>query len=151
MPTNQEMSIMGLFSSLFSSKPAYPPLDSSSSAAQLLDELKPELKELAGKVGGTLEVIPSEHTAYVFIGKPPKNFGLAWVHDHEINGLNTLVEKHGMQPSEIANIVEDLRSAYTQCDGVSRYSAEIDGANLVVTLSDQLEHKVHDIIEKLIH
>ena len=106
---------------------------------------------MAGKVSDPLEVIPSAHAAYVFIGKPPKSFGLAWVHDGQVSGLNTLVEEHGMQPAEIAHVVDELREAYQHCDQAERYSADLDGNKLVVTPSDQLEHEVHDIIDKLIH
>ncbi|HEY5718585.1 MAG TPA: hypothetical protein VIS52_08830 [Motiliproteus sp.] len=142
---------MGLFSALFSSKPNYPALDSASQAAHILEEVKPQLKELAGKVSDPLEVIPSAHAAYVFIGKPPKNFGLAWVHDGQVSGLNTLVEEHGMKPDEIAHVVEELREAYKHCDQAQRFCADLDGKTVVVTPSDQLEHEVHDIIDKLIH
>ncbi|WP_210395908.1 hypothetical protein [Motiliproteus sediminis] len=142
---------MGFFSDLFSSHPKYPPLDLNSHSAQLLEEVKPQLKELAGKVSDPLEVIPSEHAAYVFIGKPPKSFGLAWVHDGEVSGLNTLIEEHGMKPDEIAHVVDELREAYKHCDRAERYSAELEGTKLVVTPSDQLEHEVHDIIDKLTH
>lgn len=142
---------MGFFSDLFSSQPKYPPLDRSSHSARLLEEVKPQLKELAGKVSDPLEVIPSEHAAYVFIGKPPKNFGLAWVHDGEVSGLNTLIEEHGMQPGEIAHVVDELREAYKHCDQVERFSTDLEGTKLVVTPSDQLEHEVHDIIDKLTH
>jgi len=142
---------MGLFSALFASKPSYPPLDATSAAAQRLEEIKPQLKELAGKVSDPLEVIPSAHAAYVFIGKPPKNFGLAWVHDGKVSGLNTLVEEHGMKPAEIAHVVDELREAYKHCEQSERYTAELEGTKVVVTPSDQLEHEVHDIIDKLIH
>ncbi len=142
---------MGLFSSLFSSKPDYPPLDPQSSAAQRIAEVAPQLKELASKVSDPLEIVPSEHAAYVFIGKPPKSFGMAWVHDGKVSGLNTLVEEHDMKPAEIAGVVDELRSAYEHCNQASRFCADVEGKTLVVTPSEQLEREVHEIIDKLVH
>jgi hypothetical protein len=72
---------MSLFGNLFSSKPDYPAIDPASTAASRIAEVKAQLGELAGQVKDPLEVVPAEHAAYVFIGKPPKRFGLAWIHD----------------------------------------------------------------------
>ena len=98
-----------------------------------------------------LEIVPAEHAAYVFIGKPPKNFGLAWIHDGEISGLNTLVEEHGLQPKEMQHVVEQLRVAYERNADVSRFCATVQDRDMVVTPSAELEHEVHDIIDKVVH
>ncbi len=142
---------MGLFSSLFSSKPDYPPLDPASPASQRIHEVDAQLAELASKVNETLEVVPAEHAAYVFIGKPPKKFGLAWIHDGKVSGLNTLVEEHGVTPAQINQMLEELRQAYQKCMDAARFTTEVEGHNLVVNPSDKLEHDVHEIIEKIIH
>ena len=142
---------MGLFGNLFSSTPDYPAIDSSSTAARRLSEVETQLGELAGRIKGPLEVVPAEHAAYVFIGKPPKNFGLAWIHDGKINGLNTLVEEHGLEPKEIQGVVEQLRIAYERNADVSRFCATVNDREVVVTPSTKLEHEVHDIIEKVVH
>lgn len=142
---------MGLFSALFSSKPDYPALDPASAAAQRIHELEDELIQLADKIHEPLEIIPSEHAAYVFIGKPPKKFGLAWVHDGKVSGLNTLVSEHGVKPAQINQMLSELKSAYTHCDSAERYTTEIEGHTVVVTPSEELEHQVHDIIEKIVH
>ncbi len=142
---------MGLFSSLFSSKPAYPQLDPESPIAQRLHEIDKQLVELAEKIHDPLEVIPSEHAAYVFIGKPPKKFGLAWIHEGKVSGLNTLVEEHGVTPAQINGVIQDLRKAYEKYLETARFSAEVEGHNLVVNPSTNLEHEVHDIIDKITH
>ena len=103
---------MGLFGNLFSGRtPDYPPLDDSSQAGKKVAEIKHELQELIHKVSDPLEVVPSDHAAYVFIGKPPKKFGLAWIHDGKVSGLNTLVEEHGLKPTEVGEVVDQLRAA----------------------------------------
>jgi len=142
---------MSLFGNLFSSKPDYPAIDPSSTAAMRISEVEEQLGELAGRTRDPLEVVPAEHAAYVFIGKPPKNFGLAWIHDGEISGLNTLVEEHGLKPKEMQKVVEELRVAYERNADVSRFCATVQDREMVVTPSARLEHEVHDIIDKVVH
>jgi len=142
---------MSLFGNLFSSKPDYPAIDPSSTAAARIAQVKPQLGELAGRVKDPLEVVPAEQAAYVFIGKPPKRFGLAWIHDGEIYGLNTLVEEHGLKPLEVEKVVEQLREAYERNADVSRFCATVQDREVVVTPSAKLEQEVHEIIDKVVH
>ena len=142
---------MSLFGNLFSSKPDYPAIDPSSTAAMRISEVEAQLGELANRTKDLLEIVPAEHAAYVFIGKPPKSFGLAWIHDGEISGLNTLVEEHGLKPPEMAKVVEQLRDAYERNADVSRFCTKVQDRDVVVTPSAKLEHEVHDIIDKVEH
>ena len=142
---------MSLFGNLFSSKPDYPAIDPSSTAASRILEVKPQLGELAGKTKDPLEVVPTEHAAYVFIGKPPKKFGLAWIHDGKISGLNTLVEEHGLKPLEVEQVVDQLRDAYERNANVSRFCTTVEDRDVIVTPSAKLETEVHEIIDKVVH
>jgi len=142
---------MSLFGNLFSSKPDYPAMDPSSTAASRIAEVEAQLGELAGQVKDPLEVVPTEHAAYVFIGKPPKRFGLAWIHDGKISGLNKLVEEHGLKPLEVQKVMDQLRDVYERNADVSRFCAKVQDCDLVVTPSDKLEREVHEIIDKVVH
>jgi len=142
---------MSLFGNLFSSKPDYPAIDPASTAASRIAEVEDELGKLAGQVKDPLEVVPSEHAAYVFIGKPPKKFGLAWIHDGKVSGLNTLVEEHGLKPLEVEKVVDQLRDAYERNAEVSRYCTTVQDRDVVVTPSEKLEREVHEIIDKVVH
>lgn len=141
---------MGLFGSLFSSKPDFPAIDPGSPAAVRVAEVEKQLDELADRVKDRLEVVPAEHAAYVFIGKPPKKFGLAWIHDGKISGLNTLVEEHGLKPLEVEKVVDQLRDAYERNADVSRFCATVHERDVVVTPSAELEKEVHEIIDQVV-
>ena len=130
---------MSLFGNLFSSKPDFPAIDPSSTAASRIAEVRTQLGELAGKTKDPLEVVPAEHAAYVFIGKPPKKFGLAWIHDGKISGLNTLVEEHDLKPIEVEKVVDQLRDAYERYADVNRFTATVQDRDVVVTPSTRLE------------
>jgi len=142
---------MSLLGKLFSSKPDFPVIDPASTAALRIAEVKTQLGELAGQTKDPLEVVPAEHAAYVFIGKPPKRFGLAWIHDGKISGLNTLVEEHDLKPLEVERVVDKLRDAYERNADVSRFCTTVQDRDVVVTPSAQLEAEVHEIIDKVVH
>lgn len=142
---------MSFLGNLFSHKPDFPVIDPNSAAASRVAEVEGELDELAHKVNQPLEVVPSEHAAYVFIGKPPKNFGLAWIHDGKVSGLHTLVDEHGLEPAEINKLVEQLRAAYERNAHADRFSAKVHEQDVVVTPSVALEKEVHEIIDKVLH
>ena len=141
---------MGILGNLFSSKPDYPELDPDSAAARRLAEVEKELDELAGQVNDPLEIVPSEHAAYVYIGKPPKNFGLAWIHGGKISGLNTLVEEHDLTPLEVEKVVDQLREAYERHAEDKRYCATVRDHDVVVTPSRGFEQEVHEIIDEIV-
>lgn len=141
---------MGLLGKIFSRKPDFPAIDAHSPAAARVAEVGPQLHELAREVSGPFEVVPSEHAAYVFIGKPPRNFGLAWIHDGRISGLNTLIKEHGLKQKEVDQVVDRLRDAYQRNADASRFSAKVENLDVVVTPSAGLEHEVHEIIDKIV-
>jgi len=138
---------MGLLGNLFGGRPDYPELPADSYANSRLRDVKKELAGLAEETGEKLEVVPSEHAAYVFIGKPPKRFGLAWVQDGQVSNFKTLVEKHRVNPVQLERITDQLRAAYEDSADAPRYQAEVAGHPVVVTPSAQLEKGVHEAID----
>lgn len=145
------MSFLGNLFSRSGSAPDYPPVDKTSKVGRRLEEVEPELQELMSKVSQPLEVVPAEHAAYVFIGKPPSSFGLAWIHDGTVSGLNTLVQEHGVAPAQVEKVVDELRSAYSRHQDARHFSATIGKRQVVVTASEGLENEVHEIIENILH
>ena len=141
---------MSLFGSLFSSKPDYPAMDPTSAAASRIAAIETQLGELVGQVKEPLEVVPAEHAAYVFIGKPPKRFGLAWIHDGKVSGLKAIVEEHGLKPIQVQQAMDQLRKAYERNADVNRFSATVQDRDVVVTPSARLESEVHEIIDGLV-
>ena len=140
---------MTLFSRLFGKNPDFPPLEENNPAAKQLAAIQGPLQELAGEVSDPLEVVPSEGTAYVFVGKPPKKFGLAWIHDGCVSNFKTLMQEKGIKPSAIQGIVEQLTTAYESSGGAARYVSKIGDKQFVVTPNDRLGEKVHEIMESI--
>ncbi len=142
---------MGMLDKLFGGNNDYPPLPADNEANARLDEIKPQLEELANRVHDHLEVVPGEHEAYVYLGKPPKRFGIAWLHDGKVDGLNELVEQHSLSQPQVQKLIGALSAAYKQASEAPRYSTEIAGKQVTVIPSRGLGKEVHQIIESAIH
>lgn len=140
---------MGMLDRWFGGHHAYPPLEPESDARHYLDDMQDELENLAGNVRGPLEVVPSDHDAFVFIGKPPEQFGLAWIHDGKVSSFQSMTEELHLSRSEANHLVEALRAAYEHAAEARRYSATIGRRKVTVTPSPLLEREMHDIIEHI--
>lgn len=142
---------MGLLDKLFGNKVDYPPLAGDSELLMQQDEIKAPLEELARKVSDHLEVVPAEHEAFVFLGKPPKNFGIAWIHDGKVSGLKEIAETHNLSQVEVGKLIVRLGEAYQHASEEQRFSTEIGGKQMVVIPSKGLEQEVHRILETTLH
>lgn len=142
---------MGMLDKWFGGKKDYPPLPADNEAKAKLDEVQNELEELTNRVSDHLEVVPAEHEAYVYLGKPPKRFGIAWIHDGKVSGLKELVEENKLSQREVQKLVDDLGRAYEHAREAPRYSADVGGKQVVVIPSKGLGQEVHQIIEGAIH
>jgi hypothetical protein len=142
---------MGLLGNFFGSKVDYPPLPPGNQALDKLDEVKAPLEALAHKVSDHLEVVPAEHEAFVFLGKPPKRFGIAWIHDGKVTGLKEFAEEHQLSQIEVGKLIVRLGEAYQHASEAPRYSAEIGGKQMVIIPSKDLAQEVHQILAESVH
>ena len=142
---------MGMLDKWFGGKKDYPPLPADNEALAKLDEVKAQLEELADRIHDHLEIVPGEHEAFVYLGKPPKRFGIAWLHDGKVDGLNELVDQHKLSQSQVQQLVVALGEAYEHASEAQRYSTEIGGKQITVIPSRGLGKEVHQIFESAIH
>ncbi|MCO4813040.1 MAG: hypothetical protein KC572_15675 [Gammaproteobacteria bacterium] len=142
---------MGMFDKLFGGTQDYPPLPVDNEAMAKIDEVKAELEELAAKVNDHLEVVPADHEAYVYLGRPPKRFGIAWIHDGKLSGLKELVDDSHLSQAEAQKLIRALGTAYEHASDAPRYSAELAGKKVVVIPSRGLGEEVQEILEGAIH
>jgi hypothetical protein len=140
-----------MFSKWFGGRQEYPPLPADNDAMARLQEMKEQLEELAAKVKDHLEVVPAEHEAYVYLGHPPKRFGIAWIHDGKLDGLKELVDGNHLSQADAQKMVGALSEAYEHASDAPRYSAELAGKKVVVIPSRELGQEVHEIMEGAIH
>jgi len=140
---------MGFLDKMFGKNPQYPDLAGDSAAAGQLAAIQSNLEKLAKDVSDPMEVVPSHDGAYVFIGKPPKNFGIAWIEGDQIKSFKTLMEDHGMSTSEVAKLSDQLREVYTRHHETEHFQTTIANRNVVVTPSKPLEQEVRKVLTSL--
>jgi hypothetical protein len=148
---NHKGGAMGILGKLFSGKHEYPSLDSSAPAAMQLESLRPPLEKLAAETNDPLEVVPAQDSVYVFIGKPPKKFGIAWIEDGDkIVNFKSLVDEKGLSPDSLQNLSEKLGKAYIAHQDKPRYVTKISDREVVVIPSTSLFNNVKGVVEQTV-
>ena len=142
---------MRFFDRIRAGKTAYPALDGTSLAADRIEKIRDQLESLSKRVRKPLEVIPGEEGSYIFIGKPPKNFCVAWIEGSKLHNFKTLVEENGVNPQELTRISEKLRRAYEQNQNDARFTTRIGKKDIVVTPSEEFVAQVREIIHQADH
>jgi hypothetical protein len=133
----------------FSKKLNYPELDSDNPAADQVHRFDGPLQKLMGQVSDTLEVVPAEDHAYVFIGKPPKKFGVAMIEDGAVQSFITAAKEKGLDQAKIQMLNEQLREAYMHNLDAQRYKTSVAGKEVVVTPCSQLDQEVKQIMSSM--
>jgi hypothetical protein len=137
---------MGFLGKLLGLEAKLPYLASDTNAAKNLESMKGPLEELTKKVTDKMEVVPAEDRAYVFIGKPPKSFGMAWIEEGKMYNFKTLSEEKAVSQQQIMKMVDALAEAYKRSDSENRFSAEVGNKIVTVTPSPDLAKEVRNII-----
>jgi hypothetical protein len=141
---------MGILGRLFGGEQEHLPLDPASTAATRLQRDKAVLEEFAHRVHDKLEFIPGSRATYVFIGKPPDAFGIAWIEYGEEHNFKRLMKDKGLSQREVQVRSDELRQAYIRSKGEPRYKADIGGKHVLVTPSSSLEQELVEIIHRVV-
>src|SRR5665648_830437 len=131
---------MGLFSR--GKKEDYPALDPDSKAAARLKEHQANLEDLAKRAKDRLEAVPAERGLYVYVGKPPKQFGVVWYEGGQEHSFMTAMKKHGLTTLQMQQLSDELREIYSAHKDQPRYLYPLGPQDLVVTLDLACERLV---------
>lgn len=142
---------MGLFDKLLGGKSDLPELDANSPVAEQLQAIEEPLRSLMQQIKDPLEVVPAEGRTYVFVGKPPKRFGVAWIENGELVNFQILAQEHGLKPAELQNMIDQIGDAYRHYEDAQRFAANVAGREIVVTPSPQLKQDVQAIVGSAIN
>jgi len=142
---------MGFLNRMFGNKPDYPDLAADSPAAGQLARIREQLEALSDQVHKPLEVVPGEEGSIVFIGKPPKKFGIAWIEGGRVINFKTLVDEHGFSPQELQVLSDRIREIYEANEDDARYMATVGAHEVVVHPSDHFRAQVNEAIDSVSH
>lgn len=137
---------MGLLSGLFGGEKERPPLDRTSPAFARIERDREMLEGFAKRVQDKLEIVPGDRGAYVFVGKPPKTFGVVWFHDGVEQNFKLLMKEKGLSAATVQILSDQLRDAYARTQQEPRFSHELAGRKVLVTPSAELQRDVAQII-----
>lgn len=140
---------MGIFDNFFGAQKKYSPLEQTNPLAKYLDNIRAPLEDLANEAKDSLEVVPAGDAAYVFIGKPPNQFGIAWVLDGEVFNLKKLADQKQLSASKITKTSKELSKAYKRCKKAIRYSTKVGNCSCIITSSEKLGEDVDNIIRSV--
>jgi hypothetical protein len=137
---------MGLLAGLFGGEKEYPALDGSNPALARIERDRELLEGFAKRVSDKLEVVPGERSLYIFVGKPPKTFGIVWFQDGVERNFKLLMQEKGLSAASVQTLSDELRAAYTRTQGDPRYAYDLAGRRILVTPSADLQRDVAQII-----
>lgn len=140
---------MGLLKNLLGGE-ELPALPDDSYAVERVQRVMSGLQQLVSETNDRFEVVPAAESAYVFIGKPPKKFGMAWITGDEVANLAELAREKNYSPITLEKIEDELSAAYKRSEAHQRYVVSVDGQDVVVTPSQELENEVGRIIQALL-
>jgi hypothetical protein len=140
---------MGLLGGLFGGQREPPALDGSDPVVPRLERNRAVLEDFARRVTDKLEILPGERGTYVFVGKPPKTFGIVWFHDGVESNFKLLMKERGLSAAQVQILSDELRDAYARSEKEPRYSYDLAGRRVVVTPSASLQRDVAQIIGKV--
>jgi hypothetical protein len=141
---------MGLLGRMLGTEKEHLPLDPASAAAARLARERPGLEEFAHRVHDKLELVPGERAIYVFIGRPPDAFGIAWIERGEEHNFKRLMKEKGLSEGEVRTRSEELRTAYVRSKDEPRFTADVGGKHVLVTPSPTLERELVDVIHRVV-
>lgn len=137
---------MGLLAGLFGGEKEFPALDRSDPTAVRVERHREMLEPFAKRVQDKLEIVPGERGVYIFVGKPPKSFGIVWFHDGIEQNFKLLMKEKGLSTATVQTLSDQLRDAYARTQSEPRYSWELAGRKVLVTPSASLQRDVAQII-----
>ena len=142
---------MGFLGKMFGGKTDYPHLSADSPIAEQLHDVEEPLKTLMSQVTDRMEVVPAEDRTYVFIGKPPKRFGVVWIENGEVVNFQSLAKEKGLDAQEMQRLSDMLQEAYEHNESAERFSTNLAGRDVVVTHSAELKKEVSQIIGNMMN
>lgn len=140
---------MGFMSKLFGGKD-YPELDGASPASEALKRHMDQLEPFVQKVKDNLEIVSGDQNLYVYIGKPPSAFGLAWFENGRDVNLKSLISERGLSQPQAASLAGKLGEVYTNNSAAQRFSTAIAGKTITVTPSEKLAASIGQVLREAV-
>ena len=139
---------MGFLDKFMGKDQAYAALDQSSAAYQRVQKHRTMIEPFFQRVNEKFEMIPTDDAVYVFVGKPPSAFGVAWFRDGKEHNLKSFMQEHGLSPQKVQILSDKLRDVYVSFQSADRFSITLAGKTITVTPVDAFGQAVAKVIQE---
>ena len=141
---------MGLLNKILGGqKKEYPPLDLSSPTGKSVQHIKGTLETITKQVSDPMEVVPGIDKTFVFIGKPPQQFGMMWIQGGQVHNFAKIAQEKNIPQIQFQALSERLREAYKKNASEERFSTKVADKTITVMPSDSLGMEVDRIVKNL--
>ena len=137
---------MGVLDSLFG--PKYATLPDDNPAALHLVEAGEPLESFVAKSNDKTEIIVGDGPPYIFVGKPPKAFGVVWFEDGERQDVRSLVEKGILTIQSAGQLARDFGTIYAAGSADERFVYRFAERMVTVTPSAELHSELQQAVER---
>jgi hypothetical protein len=140
---------MGFLGRVLHTEKQHAALDPASPAAARLEQHRAALDAFAHRLHDKLEIVPGDRGPYVFIGRPPDAFGIAWFVGGEEHNFKRALQEKGVSQEQVRALSDELRQAYLRARDEPRFAWTIGGKHVLVTPSATLEREVAEIVDRV--
>jgi len=143
----KEVTEMGFLDKLFGGGEQYPPLEPGSEPAEKLDHFTGELESLADSMRDPMYAVPKDDELFVFVGKPPKAFGVFRCTEDGQENLVEIMREHKAGMAKMQAVSDQARKAYVEYEEAPRFTHEIGKRKVTVIDSEPLAEKLDEVFE----
>lgn len=138
---------MGLFDAFVG--PKHPELAADHPAAATVASLGDGFASFVASANDRMEAVVGDgSTAYVFVGKPPKAFGLVWFEDGVRSDVRAEMEAHRMTRETASILVSGLGDVYTRHSAAERFAHKVAGHAVTITPSVEFHTDIANAIAR---
>ena len=137
---------MGMFDSFFG--PKHPPLPEDDPAAKRIVDSGDAFVTFVASAHDTIEVLPGEGPLYVFVGKPPKAFGIVWFEAGKQFDVRSLTAAGVLASGAGPRLANELGVIYTRHTGHERFAFKVGGHAVTVTPASDFYAEVDQAINR---
>ncbi len=139
---------MGIFNGFFG--PKYPPLPEGHPTRPRIESQGDALIAFVEGAHDAIELLPGDGPLYVFVGKPPKAFGIVWFDAGERFDIHALASEGRIGPAAGPVLAKRLGEIYERHAADERFTTGIGNRTVVVTPSSDLYAEVDQAVAAIV-
>jgi hypothetical protein len=139
---------MGVLDRIFGgSTTQHPALDPASPVAVRLTPFTNQLEKIAGATRDGIEAVPQRDSLFVFVGHPPKAFGVVRYRAQGEDNLIQLMREAKLSMVQVQEISDQARSAYVEHQGAPRFTHQVGRRAIIVIDCEPLGPRLEAVFD----